>query len=74
MAGHIDPTWIPSTTDIAPARGTDIAQFARRKYDRGSSYLGLWQWSVANEAQPLKPRTNSTWKISTTIRSPGAAL
>jgi hypothetical protein len=75
MAGQLDPSWVPSATDIAFARLTPFAEFATRKCGyRGSSYLGLWQWSVANEAQALNPQAKSPPKISTTITSPGAAL
>jgi hypothetical protein len=75
MAGQLDPIWVPSATDIALARLTPFAEFATRKYGyRGSSYLDLLQWSVANEAQPLNPQAKSPRRISTTITSPGAAL
>jgi acetoacetyl-CoA synthetase len=49
MAGQPHPTRLPSATDTARTRGTNIAEFAARTYGyRSSSYLELWQWSIAN--------------------------
>ena len=48
MAGQVDPIWVPSATDIALARSTNIAEVAARTYVyRSGSYLDLWQCSVA---------------------------
>jgi acetoacetyl-CoA synthetase len=49
MAACTNPIWVPSATDIALARVTAFAEFAARTYRyRASSYLDLWQRSVAN--------------------------
>jgi acetoacetyl-CoA synthetase len=58
MAGKVDPIWVPSTDDIARARVTAFAEFAASEHGfRGSSYLDLWQWSVAS----LDDFWNAVW-------------
>src|ERR1700757_4840741 len=74
MAGKVDPIWVPGSDDIARARVTAFAEFAARGYGyRGSSYLDLWQWSVAS----LDDFWNAVWTFfgvesATPYRTPQA--
>jgi acetoacetyl-CoA synthetase len=49
MGSELDPIWVPTAQDISRARVTAFAEFVARRYGyRGSTYLDLWQWSVAS--------------------------
>ena len=86
MAGQPNPTRVPSATDIARARGTDIAHVFQSRPANTAAIIDVQEgagsqqrtrqltWAqLRAEAQALNPKAKSPWKISTTITSPRAA-
>jgi hypothetical protein len=67
MAGQLHPTRVPSATNTARARGTDIAEFAARTY----GYQGSSSWGQLRAgALVLDGQVKSPLKIGAAITSP----